>query len=142
MSIFNIFSRNSKRLDEIANIAGEFIAMSRSMAGDLVDQGDNATGFLGFSCGVIDAMSYQAGLDVSDTKEVLKRYLSRVFNGDARKVADTLALVAQIPSSEDWSHSIEVGGRAALQFLQNKGNYPPVAFTALGKMLGKAKPSA
>lgn len=135
-----MFSRNSKRMDEIANIAGEFIAMSRSIAGDLVDQGDNATGFLGFSCGVIDAMSYQAGLDVSDTQEVLKRYFSRVFNGDVQKVADTLVLVAQIPSSDDWSHSIEAGGRAAIQFLQSKDGYPPYAFTALGKMLSKAKP--
>ena len=139
MSNFSINNLKSKRLDEIVSIAGVFIAMSRSMAGYLVDQGDNATGHLGFACGVIDAMSHQAGLDISDTREVLKRYLLQVFNGGDQKVSNTLLVVAQIPGSDDWSHSIEVGGRAALQFLQSKNEYSPVVFFALAKMLSKAK---
>ena len=88
-----------------------------------------------FSCGVVDAMSHQAGLDVRDTKEVLNRYLSLVFNGDSQEVKNTLAVVAQIPGHINWSHSIEVGGRAALQFLNSKGGVPPAAYLALSKML-------
>jgi len=129
------FSEKSRRLDEIASIAGEFIAMSRSIAGELIDRDDNATGYLGFSCGVVDAMSHQAGLDVQDTKEVLNRYLSLVFNDDDQKVKNTLAVIAQIPGDASWSHSIEVGGHAALQFLASKSAFPSVACFALSKML-------
>ncbi|MFH5255903.1 hypothetical protein ACGTRS_32190, partial [Burkholderia semiarida] len=50
--------------DDFASIAGQFITISCLIAGDLIDQGNNATGLLGFSYGGIDAMSHQAGLDV------------------------------------------------------------------------------
>jgi hypothetical protein len=138
MNPSSTFNEKSRRLDEIASIAGEFIAISRSIAGELIDQDDNTTGYLGFSCGVVDAMSHQAGFDVRDTKEVLNRYLSRVFIGDDQKVKNTLAIVAEIPGDIGWSHSIEVGGKTALQFLASKNGFPPAACFALSKMLQAA----
>ena len=83
-------------------------------------------------------MSHQAGLDISDTGEVLRKYQSQAFNGDSQQIANAMAMAAQIPSSTEWSHSIETGGRAALQFLQNKTGRP-AAFFALAKMLGKTE---
>jgi len=68
-------------------------------------------------------MSYKAGLDISDSKEVLRKYLGNVLNGDAERVANTMAVAARIPSSTEWSHSIETGRRAALQFLENEVGY-------------------
>lgn len=109
------------------------------MAGDLIDQDDNAMGYLGFSCGVIDAMSHQAGLNVRDTREVLNRYLLRVFDGDSQRVKNTLAVVAQIPDDKNWSHSMGIGGNAALQFLKSNGGFPPAACFALSKMLSNTK---
>lgn len=126
-------------IEQIAEVAGEFVAISSTIAGDLIGQDDNAMGCLGFASGVVDAMCYKVGLDVGDTRKVLKRYLSHVHKGDIQRVEDTLAAIAQIATDKTWAHSIGIGGNAALQLVQNDSGYRPVAFFALSKMLSGEK---
>ena len=83
-------------IEQIAEVAGEFVAISSTIAGDLIDQNYNAMGCLGFASGVVDAMCYKVGLDVGDTNKVLKRYLSHVHNGDIQRVEATLSCSTKV----------------------------------------------
>jgi malonyl CoA-acyl carrier protein transacylase len=69
------------------------------VAGDeLIRVADNATGVLGFSCGVIEAMAHRANLGNDDSLEALRRYLSKVFAGDAAQVEKALLAIRNIPN--------------------------------------------
>jgi hypothetical protein len=123
MEAFGLFKRKSsnKQCEEIIGVAGKFISMSVTLAGQAIYQADNATGVLGFTYGVVDALCQRAGLNPAVTIEVLKRYLSVVYEGDETRIQNTLKLIPQISTGPRWAHSLDVGGQAVLQFLAKDG---------------------
>src|ERR1700674_5355711 len=98
MEVFSLFTRKSgsKQREEIIDVAGRFISMSVTLAGHAIYRGDNATGILGFTYGVVDALCQRAALNPAMTIEVLKRYFSVVYEGDETRVQNTLNLMPQI----------------------------------------------
>ena len=134
--VFSLFNRAPRKIDEVVKVAEDFIAPCIAMAGDeLIRVADNATGVLGFSYGVIEAMAHRANLSNDDSFEALRRYLSKVFGGDAAQVEKALSAIRDIPKDPKWARSIELGGQTALSFLAGEFAYPPAAFGALGIML-------
>jgi len=119
MEVFALFKRKSgrRRREEIIDVAGRFISMSVTVARHAMHQGDNATGLLGFTYGVVDALCQRAGLDPAVTIRVLRDYLSVVYDGNQTRIQDTLKLIPQISTGARWAHSLDVGGQAVLQFL-------------------------
>lgn len=131
-----------ERLAEIANVAGGFIQLSQTIAGSLIDEEDNATAFMSFSYGVVDAMCQRTGLDKADSYEVLRTFLLNTFRGNEDKVENALAVIALLTSDEQWLVPMKAGGSAALQFLQSTTEGERfAACLALRKTLGGNPPT-
>ena len=126
------------RLAKIVETAAQFLVTQRSAAGDLIDRGDNAIGFLGFSYGVMDAMCLHAGLGIRDTDEAFKCYLQRLVTRP-EEVERAIRLIARISSDRTWRHSIGVGASAGLWFLYHRSARALPSQFSLRNMLEQAK---
>jgi hypothetical protein len=132
------------KIQRIAEVAGEFAAMSRSIAdslsgeSDVLSQGDNATLYVGFSCGAVVMLCEQADVEDGRIDEALVRLFALTLGPNtARELHSTLH---QLLESTMFRYAIASGKRAVGSWGEAKGA-PVVAGKALATLLKQCESS-